>query len=92
MPLVSSTNTTITLPDSFFGILELGDLLNRQPVHYIFRATAFVDPDGSGTITPGDIVDSTPANFKFVVVDNVAQFIENRRATDEQPIKELDRP
>ena len=65
----------------------LGDVVTRRPVHYVFRATGQVI-DTSGRI----IVDSTPANFKFVVVDDVAEYIENRRSGDQQPIKELDKP
>ncbi len=65
----------------------LGDVVTRKPVHYVFRTTGRVT-DMNGR----EIVDSTPANFKFVVVDSVAEYVEHRRSGDEQPIKELDRP
>lgn len=66
---------------------NLGDPITRRPVHYVFRATGIVNLD-----EPNEVVDSTPVNFSFVVVDNIVEFIENRRSSDEQPIKELDRP
>ena len=79
VPMVPSAQTTLFIPFS-----DLGDRVTRRPVHYVFQAT------GRVIVDTRTIIDSTPANFKFVVVDNVAEFIEGRG--DDQPIKEQDRP
>lgn len=81
----------LTLPNSLYPII-FGDRENRQPRYYVFRARTFVDLNNSGTLDDGDIVDTTPANVPFVVVDNVAEYIQNRRSSEAQPIREQDRP
>ncbi len=70
---------------------------SRQPTYYMFRARTFTfeDADGDGAFDPGETViatDASPATVQFVVVDNVANFIQNRKSEDTQPIQEMDRP
>ena len=87
--LDDQTPISVQIGDRSFTVtyFDLGDRITRQPVHYVFRATGSVT---DANTPPDTIIDSTPANFKFVVVDNVAKFVEGRG--DDQPIKELDRP
>lgn len=83
---IAGNEFILTLPfDTSFSNLNIdafGDV-NRQPRYYVFRATT-VNDDGTR--------DTTPANVQFVVVDDVAEFIQSRRTRDVQPIREQDRP
>jgi hypothetical protein len=64
----------------------------RQPTYYTLRARTFIDANVNGALDSGEIYDASPATVQFVVVDNVAHFIQNRKAEDTQPIQEMDRP
>lgn len=66
---------------------------NRQPTYYTFQAQAYVDVNDNNAYDAGtDIIDASPATVQFVVVDNVAEFIQRRKSEDAQPIQETDRP
>jgi len=78
----------ILTPDSGF----LGSA-NRQPTYYTFQAQAYLDVNNNDLYDNGtDILDTSPATVQFVVVDNVAEFIQRRKSEDAQPIQEMDRP
>ncbi len=65
---------------------------SRQPTYYTFRARTFIDANANDLLDSGEIYDASPATVQFVVVDNVANFIQNRKSEDTQPIQEMDRP
>jgi len=87
--IVGDTYTLVIPID--VGATYLGSA-NRQPTYYVFRARTFIDADGDGTLDTDEIYDTSPATVQFVVVDNVANYIQNRESEDTQPIQEMDRP
>ncbi len=86
--IVLGDGFTVVLRDPYLGVAS------RQPTYYVFRARTFIDNplNPNGTLDSGEIYDTSPATVQFVVVDNVANFIQNRKSEDTQPIQEIDRP
>ncbi len=84
--IVLGDGFTVVLRDPYLGVAS------RQPAYYIFRARTFIDSTPNGILDPGEIYDTSPATVQFVVVDNVANYIQNRKSEDTQPIQEMDRP
>ncbi len=91
--IYASTPPVITNLD---GTIFLGDVPlpgeNRppqRPITYVFRARAFIDSDGDGVPSLGDIADQTPANVYFTVVPTgVPNYVKSPTDEDSQPIKE----
>ena len=76
----------VRIPDNAFG--NLGDAVGRRrPFQYVFRAWG-----GYRDLNNNEFEDSTPANIRFVVVEDVQTYIQNRPSQDNLPIKEVDRP
>lgn len=72
--------------------LKLGDQSNakgsRVPISYNFQARTILEEyDPINNPNEPCLADTTPFNYRFVVVDDVASFIENKKLTDDQPIK-----
>lgn len=92
------TGNTVLLSLPFDAIGVVGDYLgagNRSEAYYTLRAQAYVDANDNGQYdgpTSEDTIDTSPASVQFVVVDNVAEFIQRRKSEDTQPIQEMDRP
>ncbi len=84
---------TVVIPRPANSLSYLG-VASRQPTYYVFRARTFIDNplNPNGTLDSGEIYDTSPATVQFVVVDNVANYIQNRKSEDTQPIQEMDRP
>jgi hypothetical protein len=83
-PTTNSQVVTLNYPNTSFPTL-FGDDIARRPVHYVLRARTRV------ITTSGDeVIDSTPANFRFVIVDDVDEYIRNRQGQDNQPVLERD--
>lgn len=87
--LVVGDSVTLTLPIALNGSLGTFD---RQPAFYTLQAQAYIDANDNQQFDNGEVIDSSPATVQFVVVDNVAEFIQRRKSEDSQPIQEMDRP
>jgi hypothetical protein len=88
---IGTTSVVIYNPPDLFTNSYLGTA-DRQPAYYVFRARTFIDVNANDALDSGEIYDASPATVQFVVVDNVANFIQNRKSEDTQPIQEMDRP
>ncbi len=89
---VAGNSVTLTLP--LLGTQDSGYLgsADRQPTYYTLQAQAYIDANQNSQFDNGEIIDSSPATVQFVVVQNVAEFIQRRKSQDAQPIQEMDRP